>query len=34
METESVSEVSRPYDMEAIEKKIIISGYGGSTQVQ
>ena len=28
METESVSEVSRPHDMEAIEKKkIIISAY-------
>ena len=27
METESVSEVSGPHDMEAIEKKIIISTY-------
>ena len=34
METESVSEISGPYDKEAIEKKIIISAYRGSTKVQ
>ena len=34
METESVSEVSGPHDMEAIEKKIIISAYQYSYKIE
>ena len=34
METEFVSEVSEPHDVEAIEKKIIISAYQNSHKIE